>query len=347
MLCALSVLVRAATPSRGDAEALVAIGRDDVVTVADPSFLLSNPRVLAATETSCSYANNAELLKNIDAACTRYAAMRAIINVYDAGKNSSGTNCLGTLPSCVEDVVAIEGFKPPFWHRALTPERVAGFDYVWLPDNDMEVHDFNLRSAVRMMRQLNLSLAQPRVTLTPDASGRPQAALRNGFWSDTHNPVARTYRGVSSQSGEDLEKTSGLLPLEPPGCRAQTLRWVDTQTPIFSVNAWVMQHEHLLSKLDWSFANRSDFGIMSTWCNMIADKLPDTPACAVLNETIGTTNGKTANFATVGANLAVTYAFYRDTFGDYFDRTLYKTTSRGKCLYIDQAALTADFSAEP
>ena len=101
MLYALSLFAAAAAPSR-DAKILSAMESDLViakqledfaggipgslkstqehVAVADPDALLANPRVLAATETSCTYAKNAELLKNIDAACTRYAAMRAIIS---------------------------------------------------------------------------------------------------------------------------------------------------------------------------------------------------------------------------------------------------------------------------
>ena len=255
-----------------------------------------HPVVLGATETSCRVgANNERLLTDLTSACAAYPELVVILNVFDSpfpgdlrslncGKQTPST----AVPWCVKKVTHIPGMKTAFWRYGISPEVIARVaphsEIVWLFDNDMRVGaaDFDLRDAVASLLAAQVSAAQPRVQLE---SGHKRRSL-----------PFRELMARKQASGEDWPSTSASIPLKPSGCRAQSVPWLEVQTPLIRRDAYESLHTKVLNVLDAHVFNHTVWGVSHIWCAMFARELPWRKGCAVLDTVINT---NTDQFSTI------------------------------------------------
>ena len=270
----------------------------------------SSPRILAAVTTSCGMPPEQlhTMIKGLESRCSRTPTLAVVFNVYNTpiapnvapddyavqGKLGTETNvsamcanatlaAVPALPACVIGTTRVRGYKMLFLKHALTPAVTAPYDFIWSFDNDMDVNPrtpFDLLGATRAMAASRVALAQPLVTgAAHQQRGAPHLTPSKAV---SH---IRRLRHTMSLSGTDFATLSlergGQL--SPDGCLAQSVTFVESQTPIFSRDAWRVFYDRLLSRLNDTMYAQTDQGLDSIWCHMMARELPDRPACAVLS----------------------------------------------------------------
>ena len=291
-------------------------------------------RVLGATETSCAV-DNSPLLRGITRACEKAEGsggsleLRVMLNLFDydsdggAGRNASQVaSCLGSsapLPTCAT-LTFVRGYKLAFWQREVTPAAVAHgkHDVVWLFDNDMEAESFDVEESARLLLASNASLAQPLVSLS----------------------IARQMSGLSQLSGEDFKQLSAANPLTPAGCKAQSVPFVEIQTPMVTAAAWATVHKLILAGLPSWLTLSSDHGVGVTWCPLLREAAGDakTHPCAVLATPITTTNLQTINNVArkeLRSHEAEVDDYFRAEFGDLYQPQSHELVSRGDCVLLE------------
>ena len=284
----------------------------------------SASKVLLATQTSCNSTDiNRRLVRRLNHLCTTRPSLRVVVNIYDQPHTATAEECLGgTLPSCTVRTSRVPGMKLEYWWSTLVPTLTSSFDFVWLVDNDMDVARFDLDEALETMRRGRIALAQPRVTADEALArqrrrGRGEAA------------------GVRIQSGEDMPTLTANNELEPPGCRAQKIVWMDTQTPLFTAEAWSLQHERFLSRLNMTLVHDSDEAAMHVWCGLLERYMADgQTGCSVLSTVLATDDVGDHHplYGQVERERAVIDAWlYAHEFGDFVTASQ-APDKRGECV---------------
>lgn len=250
------------------------------------------PRVLGVTATACAVRETNEVLfRELEQACAAYPSLSVVLNVFDApgvapsAADPAASHSLGcpahqtpnaTMPACVAWVARVPGMKAAFWRYAVGEAAVrdARADIVWLFDNQMGVGAFDLRRAAATLLASGVAIAQPRVP----------PKMPNAVWK-------------KGGAGEFLGLAASV-PLQPAGCRAQAVTYVEVQTPMLTAAAYVAVHRRLFERLDMSIFNQTIYGLDWTWCKLAEvhrDAWDTTQqrqrgvqraACAVLDSTI-------------------------------------------------------------
>lgn len=304
------------------------------------------PRVLGVTETACAVrATNEVLLNEIGQACAAYPSLSVILNVFDAAADPAASRSLGcparlspnaTVPACVTWVAHVPGMKAAFWRYAVGEAAVrdARAEVVWLFDNQMGVGAFDLRRAAATLLASGVAIAQPRVP-----PKMPNAVWKKGGPTE--------FLGLAAS-----------VPLQPAGCRAQAVTYVEVQTPILTAAAYVAVHRRLFQRLDMGIFNQTIYGLDWTWCKLAeihrdawdtTQQHGDTqrqqgarrPACAVLDSTISRHElpstidavGKSKSVRSGAASFPWLAAHFPDSFLDVgdFERQRLRN-ERGECL---------------
>jgi len=117
------------------------------------------------------------------------------------------------------------------------------------------------------------------------------SSLGNASAEAAREPLPLRVRGAVQLSGGDFQTLSHDL--SEQGCAAQTVEWVESQTPIFSREAWRLLHTRVLAQLSEEVYLGTDQGPSSFWCRMMQLELPDRPSCAVLDVPIVDSSFKT------------------------------------------------------
>jgi len=260
-------------------------------------------RTLAATSTSCSATStNARLYASLHELCRKSPTVDVFVNIFDANSTVAGTTeddmlafCFGQAerPPCLRRVFSVAGHKATFWRQKLTPERMQPYGLLWAFDNDMLVGDFDFERTRRIMLAADVQIAQPLIDVVSGHEQCPKARL----------PRVKSAHMLWASGEEQLFlNLSAAAALTPNGCEAQAIGYVENQAPLITVDAWRVLHTQMLSKLDMSIFNHTNWGICRVWCNLVADALHRSvmgkieergPACAVLAPPLKTINGCT------------------------------------------------------
>ena len=177
--------------------------------------------------------------------------LHVLVNIFDGETDQSRSECERPLVAAgALRVSYVSGFKPVFWLQALTPERTAGYDLLWLVDCDLRVspHLFSLAQVEHWMEVSGASIAQPSVLpASKHGRGGRGALTRSGFSSD---------------------------------CIVHTMPYIEQMTPVLRREIWVL----VWSALQGVPAARlsSDSGIETLWCGLAALHFPKWPACVAL-----------------------------------------------------------------
>ena len=291
-----------------------------------------------------------------DAADGRNATM--VASCLDSG--------VAPLPSCVT-LTFVRGYKLAFWQREVTPALVARgkHDVVWLFDNDMDAGGFDLREAARLLLASNASLAQPLVGVTSAAAAAAAAVARHGGAArraaSTAASAGRAAKGAKrrskkhespgapsvaaleaprAMSGEDFEQLTATNPLTPAGCAAQSVPFVEIQTPMATAAAWATVHDRILANLPSWLTLSSDHGVGVTWCPLLREEAGDVTggACAVLATPIITvdlvTIGSVARKALSDADAKVA-GYFHTLFPKFYKPSSHNSVSRGECVLME------------
>ena len=207
---------------------------------------------------STSLARASLVYERATSALTARMALALLVNLYDVSPAYTSAVSMRMRPdvrqrlltvSNVLNVSAVPGAKPLAWLQVLTPsvlfacadrllqERGSTVSHVWLIDDDLEFDRFNLAQFMRMASATNPSILQPRVK-----------AKVAGERSTDHYELR--YRGGSS----------------PP---VVSTCFVETQTPFFTLNAWVLAVHPLLTQLPNASLAKSTGGISHFWCGVV------------------------------------------------------------------------------
>ena len=177
--------------------------------------------------------------------------LHVLVNIFDGETDQSRSECERPLVAAgALRVSYVSGFKPVFWLQALTPERTAGYDLLWLVDCDLRVspHLFSTAQVEHWMAASGASIAQPSVLpASKHGRGGRGALTRSGFSSD---------------------------------CIVHTMPYIEQMTPVLRREIWVL----VWSALQGVPAARlsSDSGIETLWCGLAALHFPTWPACVAL-----------------------------------------------------------------
>ena len=177
--------------------------------------------------------------------------LHVLINIFDGKTDQSRAECERPLVAAgALRVSYVSGFKPIFWLQALTPERTAEYDLLWLVDCDLRVspHLFSTAQVEHWMEVSGASIAQPSVLpASKHGRGGRGALTRSGFSSD---------------------------------CIVHTMPYIEQMTPVLRREIWVL----VWSALQGVPAARlsSDSGIETLWCGLAALHFPTWPACVAL-----------------------------------------------------------------
>lgn len=177
--------------------------------------------------------------------------LHVLINIFDGKTDQNRAECERPLVAAgALRVSYVSGFKPIFWLQALTPERTAEYDLLWLVDCDLRVspHLFSTAQVEHWMAASGASIAQPSVLpASKHGRGGRGALTRSGFSSD---------------------------------CIVHTMPYIEQMTPVLRREIWVL----VWSALQGVPAARlsSDSGIETLWCGLAALHFPTWPACVAL-----------------------------------------------------------------
>ena len=145
------------------------------------------------------------------------------------------------------------------------------------------------------------------------------------------------------RNGLDLAVLQLVAPLplaervvvEPPGCRAQKIVWMDTQTPLFTAEAWSLQHERFLSRLNMTLVHDSDEAAMHVWCGLLERYMAEgQTGCSVLSTVLATDDVGDHHplYGQVERERAVIDAWlYAHEFGDFVTASQ-APDKRGECV---------------
>ena len=192
------------------------------------------------------------------------------------------------LPTCIKKITHIPGMKGAFWRYAVDEaairELAPGAEVIWLFDNDMRIspYRFDLLEAASLLLESQAALGQPMVGRSEDyllanrsqtqmgedippgeqlgvrsvqapavgspAVGSPAVGGPAVGQPAVGAPAANMSR-ASQKSGESIPLLAAQYPLEPPGCRAVDIVWLEVQTPMFAADAYILYHRKVLQKL--------------------------------------------------------------------------------------------------
>lgn len=242
----------------------------------------SSVAVLGATATACedtglSDASNTRLagintrmVEGVAGLCANAAAhgvhVSVIINIF------SGACSLDDLPPCVINVTHIPGSKLSFWTSALVPELTSAFDIVWCFDNDLAVDKFALHVAARAVLASRVSMAQPCI------QGARRGRNTSMSTRTTDIPYLRCHHKCQSavpRRGED-RFGRGIK------CLLREMKFIEVMTPMFTANAWALNHRDILSHIPLPLMLESDRGLSEIWCGFFSAHLPEQPSCGLL-----------------------------------------------------------------
>lgn len=248
-------------------------------------------RVLGATTTSCAYRTaNLHLLRHVRTACKRYPAMDVVLNIFDVVDPHVDlmSRCFpgATKPTCLRAMFNKPGHKAAFWRYRLTAHYVRPYDFIFAFDNDINVGDFDLTRAVKLMRASNVSIAQPRIHILAGhehceaATSAKKQLLQEGRRLFSTRPGSLERFAALSASNE----------LRPAGCLVQGSTYVENQAPLMTSFAWrTVVHARLLQKLNMC-ASRPTF--VPTSRALASTMPPPAPPCPVAGLSSGTLTGE-------------------------------------------------------
>ena len=230
---------------------------------------LSYPTVLGVTESSCGLADvNEALIRGLEAKCNSYPKLAIIINFFDAltednsiavetrvlppnltaaCQDTASTSLLRTysgsalsLPGCVVGITRVRGFKMRFFREVLPPSVTERYDFLWTFDNDIGVSEnggINVQKVLHQMTKAKVNIAQPRVLAIGSSvqasvthpSSSPPAAVAAAAAAAGAAAGMPSGGAVAKRSGEDFPSTSAASPMEPEGCLAQAMDWVESR----------------------------------------------------------------------------------------------------------------------
>ncbi|KAL1504936.1 hypothetical protein AB1Y20_008703 [Prymnesium parvum] len=204
---------------------------------------------LGATGVHSEAADARALVGSIGQLCDAYPQLHVIVNFFDAPPRSAEQLRVAVHHPQME-ATSVPGMKTLFWRRILTPERVRSFSLVWVFDCDIAVHPsiFPLGILAGTLTSLRATLLQPSIRAQVHGTYHTWLRVRPAHMS----------------------------------CVATTAQWVELQTPVFAVDAWVEFHTKMLSVVKDEDLAVSDFGIDVTWCGLLAAAFPGRPTCLVL-----------------------------------------------------------------
>lgn len=183
-----------------------------------------------------------------------------VVNLYDAvelphpsttpiQQSLSVAKALLSLAN-VLNVTTVPGAKPLAWLRVLTPASMTmwmkhlhqqtsrAMSHVWLLDDDMEFHNFDLAGFLQIATANGASIMQPRV--------QPKIP---GHRSTDHEELR-----YSERAGYG---------------RVSFTCFIETQTPFFKITAWALAVHPMLAKLPTTSLAKSTGGISHFWCGIV------------------------------------------------------------------------------
>ena len=206
--------------------------------------------LLAATTVNSTSRYFPKLASSLDALLSAHPWVRAALNFYDGARSAD------VLLHSHVATFAVPGFKSRFWKQALSPQVLAAFTHVFLFDEDMRIHpsEFQLVTFVRIYEQTNVSILAPSpyytdVGLIPQGLYRLTAGTRCGRTWTCHR---------ACKSGHARAQESCAV------CRTST---IEMKAPLFSLDAWAVVHDQILSRLPDRFHVGPSFDM--TWCRLL------------------------------------------------------------------------------
>ena len=249
------------------------------------------PRHLTLGFTSTSSARAPITHRRATEALATHAPIVMLVNFYDvypsSTRSKSHAPCEDFSRSMIMsagnvlNVSTVPGAKPLAWVNALSSDALTFWmttlyrvvsrqvSHIWLIDDDLEFGHFELNRFMEVAIPADLSIMQPSIRgKTPQARSTDHEFLR-------YNP--RYGNGTLRQT-----------------C------FVETQTPFFTVAAWIRSIHPFLARLPAASLGRSTGGVSHYWCRLVhgVKGAPGgfTPkACAVINIPITHNDARTIN----------------------------------------------------
>ena len=222
-----------------------AINNTELAELSRSSHTLPGRTLVGISYACANKLSTRRLFAQLERMCARYDALQVVLNSYDTVGHACKSHI--PLPSCATPLAVPYGLAF-FWKHGLGAHIVRGYEYIWLPDSDVDFDSFRLDSALAVLDSApGILLAQPCIDAPP------------GRLSTYHIPL---------RCEADANVLEAAAPL---GCRADEVNNVEVMAPLFRQSAWSVVHDRLLSQLGDGFLNASTSKIDLVWCNMLAD----------------------------------------------------------------------------